>query len=376
MSFNDYFNKYVNAVPGASLLTNKAAQSFANNLGFGTPQATKDAEDALAQSRAAYQALDVPTLNGVQPQYASASETGPSALDDIDINPEYNDEQETQMSALDNLAKNGGRNAASDAALAQIQSQENQNAKGQNDAILANANARGMGGSGAALIAQLNSQQNQQTNQNARDLGVAGQEANTALSAGQGASGIASNLENTSYGQAANAAAANDAINKFNAGQNTGISEYNAGVGNQAQQFNKGLQQQNFQNKLSKTAGIAGTNNNATNFSQNQANMGAQQAGNILGAVTKLGAAGIGAAARGGETPGTPAVKGDSSLNDFVPINTSPREVIVPVSIRDHGTPKEIVNFVKNPPKISSNPNKDKESMLSALDNIRRRARG
>lgn len=349
---------------------------FVHNLGFGKQQATKDAEENLAQSTQAYKDLQPPTLTPEHPDYATSYDQAPSAMGGISVDPSYKGSQVAQLEALKNLAANGGRNAASEANLARIQQGENANAKGQRDAILQNANARGMGGSGASLLAQLDSSQNATNNQSLEDLGVAGQEANTALSAGQGAASIGSNLENTDFAQQGSKAQAADAINRFNAGQKTGMSEYNSGVGNQAQQYNTGLEQQGYQNKFNKAAGIAGSNLAGVNFNQNQANMGAQQAGNLLGGAIKLGtAAGSGGktgAARGGEVPGKSLVPGNSSLNDFVPINTSPHEVVVPVDLRQHGSKNEIANFVRHPPQIKSQ-NQDKEAMLSALSNLKRR---
>lgn len=355
---------------------------FLSNLGFGTSSATKSAQGNEAGAIDAYQGLTPPSLSAETPSYGAASQEGPTALNGVAVNPEDESAQESQMAALSNLANNGGRNAAMTQNLAQIQQGQNANAAGQRGAVMQNAASRGMGGSGTELLGELAANQNAQSNQNAQDLGVAANAQNTALNAGMGAAQIGSNLEAQDYGQQANKAQAQDAISRFNSGQNTGVSEYNAGVGNQAQQYNTGLQEQDYQNQYGKAQGLANANMGSANFNQAQANMGAQQAGNLVGGAVKLGTAAF--AARGGEVPGSPALPGvDSTMNDTVSagnsggpnIRVSPHEVVVPISLRQKGTPAQITNFVRHPPKIPAVPgsNSDHEAMLSALGNIRRR---
>ncbi len=124
---------------------------IAHNLGFGTSKETNEAQEALEKSKEAYKDLDMPELTPELAQQAQAYGVGPSAYNDIAINPDAKEAQMTQLAALRALAANGGRNASTEANLARIQQAENANAKGQRDAILQNANARGMGGSGASL---------------------------------------------------------------------------------------------------------------------------------------------------------------------------------------------------------------------------------
>lgn len=360
---------------GASLLPKigGAGGNFLNNLGFGTSQATKDAQANTQAAVDAYGNLIPPELTPENPQYAQTSDQGPSAMEGISVNPEYNAAQVEQLAALRNLAQNGGRNAASDAALAEIQQRGNANARGQNEAILQNANARGVGGSGAALQAQLDAQQNQTTNQAAQDMAVKGQEANTALAAGQGAANIGAGLENQGFNEAASKAAAADAINRFNAANKTSTNQFNTGIGNNAQQFNTNTQQQTYQNKANKAQGISNAYTGAANFNQKAADTGAQQAGNILAGGVKIGTAGMTGknASEGGQIPGEARLSGDSSLNDFVPINASPGEVVVPRSLAKGGNEHDIGAFVKHPPQIEDD---DNESRMAALESLRRRA--
>lgn len=360
---------------------NKAVQDFAHKLGFGKSDAEKEAEKNLAAQKGIYAGLQPPDLTPIDASLAQVTDQGPSAYNDIVVNPAYKEAQLDQLGALKNLAAKGGHDAASDYNLAQIQQNENANEKGQRDAILQNANARGMGGSGAALLAQLNSAQNATNRQSLQDMDVLGQRQNTAIQAGQGAAGIASNLQNSDYNQAAQKAAANDAIAKFNAGQKTGMSQYNAGAQNQTDTYNSGLRQTAYQNEYQKAAGQAGANMAGLNYNQAQSALGSTQAGNILGAVVKggtaiasSGAEGSTATAHGGKIPGMPMVHGDSYANDTVPIMASPGEIVIPRSLAKQGSPAQITDFVKNPPQVViKGSDRDKEMMLSALRQIRNR---
>lgn len=356
------------------------------------------------EAKAAYSGLTPPTFSPVNYQGpasapgATATAAGPSTMNGVSTNPAYNQQQQAQMTALARLSANGGRNAASESNLAAIQAGENANAKGQRDAIMQNAEARGQGGSGASLLAQLQGSQAATDRQSAEDLGVAGQEANTALGAGQSAAGIGAGMENQAFGESAAKAAANDAVNRFNAGENTGVSEFNSqqqqGVNNAtAAAKNAGqtmnnfqMPQQTYQDTYQKASGTAGADMGAANYYGGQADAGTAAQGNMMGSLigggAALGAAGIkktgagGGNSRGGRVPGAPIVPGDSSLNDFVPLKPgAPGETIVPASLSQHGTSKQIGNFVKNAPpaKVAANPGQNKEAMLSALRNIARR---
>lgn len=317
--------------------------------------ADASAQGDLAAEQSAYGNLQTPDFSNVNyegpsavpdatadqysAQTANASLAGPSAMNNISVNPGYAGAQQDQMAALQNLAANGGHNAASDANLAQIQQQQNQNARGQEQAILAGANARGQGGSGASLLAQLSNSQNATNNQSAQDLGVLGQEANTALAAGQGAASIGSNLQNTSFNEQAQQAAATDAIAKFNAQNSQGVNMYNAQAQNAANQFNaqqgtgvnlfnaqknqgvnnadaaaynQGQTMNNYQmpqteyeDQSQRAGGMASADQNASKYYSNQADIAAKKEGGLFGGAAQLGssawnamggAAGIGSA--------------------------------------------------------------------------------
>lgn len=321
-------------------------------------QDNSNAQGALSQGQNAYSGMTAPNLAPINPQYQGAS-----GMAGVTTDPTNTAAQKAQMAALSNLAANGGRNAASDANLASIQANENANAKGQAGAIDQQMAARGMSGSGNALLAKLSNSQNATNNQSAEDLGVRGQEASTALQAGQGAAAIGSNMENQQFGEGAAKAQAQDAINR-----------YNSGVGNSSQEYNSNLGQTKFGDTMGIAAGNQKGGQLGTDYWTKKYGEDQSAAGGMLGGATKGIGALAAAASTGGKVPGQAAVPGDSTLNDFVPITTSPGEVVVPRTLAKGGSPKDIATFVKNPPKIQApGSNGDKEAMLSALRNIKNR---
>lgn len=267
---------------GLSGLYKGAGSSLGNMNPFKSGSSGSQASDQLAAAAKQYSDLSPPKLTPLQVAYAKYSGVGPSELGGVKLNPEYVKTQDEQLGALRNLANRGGHDAASDAELAQIQAKANTNAKGQQGAIMQNMAARGQGGSGASLLAQLSNSQNQTNNQSLQDLGVRGQNEQTALAARMGAGQLGSQMQQNDYNQQAAKAQANDAINRFNAQNNAQMSLSNAQMNNAGQQYNTGLQQTGYQNQFNKAAGISGVNLAAAKHYDTLADIDARRQGGML----------------------------------------------------------------------------------------------
>jgi hypothetical protein len=332
---------------------------------------------AVNDAAGQYGALTPPTFTPVQQQTAQqqtaqAQSAGPSAYGGISTNPAYTQAQTQQMQALSKLAANGGRSAASDANLAQIQQQENANNRGQQQAILQGAAQRGQSGSGTSLLAALSAQQGGIDRQNAQDLGVAGQQAQTAISAGQGAAGIGSNLENQAFGEAATKAGAQDAMSRFNAGQGTQVNEFNAGQGNNIGEFNAGqgnqisalnnytMPQASYQDSLERARGIAGADQTAASFDTGQQDRAAKKQGQLWNSAFNAGGDLMGGSNTGADPSSVASVMSNFAQGGLV----MPKAAPAPVS----GLGGITKNAVSNPT--------NKEAMLSALGNLRKKAMG
>lgn len=296
---------------------------------FGTDTSSEDAAAlaALKAAQEAYGGLQGPDLSVVTPEayksagtyspsLISAALQGDSAYSDIEVDPRLMNDQMEAIQALRDVAAAGGLTAADKANLANIQSTEAQADRGRREAIIQDMNARGMGSSGNNLLAQLTSSQAATDRQSQQDLGIAGQAQQNALNATLNAGNLANTVGNNQFNQKAQVAAAQDAINKFNAQQLASSNTANAAARNDASQYNLNnaqqlsnantlakntaaqqraydLPQQQYQNQLSKAAGISGQ---AKNLSDYYTGLGDRETAKNAGYMSAiLGGAGIAA---------------------------------------------------------------------------------
>lgn len=255
----------------------------------------------------------------LSPEEAQTIMLEQSAMNNIESDPALKEAQMNALSELQNISKSGGLTAQDRARLGRIKSEEDTANRGKREAILQNMQARGIGGSGIGLAAQLQNQQDSAMRQSQRDMDVAALAEQRALDALMQQGQLAGNIRGQNFGEASQIAQANDAIAQFNAqnrqnqinrnvdmrnqaaAQNLGmkqdIANQNVGLRNTQQQYNKELQQQNFQNQMAKRGAQAGlAQTNAQIAGQNAANKVAQQ-NQMLGIGAGLASGGLGYAA-------------------------------------------------------------------------------
>lgn len=215
----------------------------------------------------------------IKPEEAKVYLQEKSAASDISTDPMFDN---AQMEALDSLAElsEGGMTDMDRAALAKIASEEQVASRGAREAIMSNAQARGVAGSGLEMLDQLTNAQDSATRQSARDTDVAGMTQQRALDAIQARGALAGNMSDRDFGRKLNIADRTDAIDRFNTSNrneiglvNTGarnaaqaanlgekqrISDTNVGIRNDQQRANKSLAQQDYENRLRKASGISG----------------------------------------------------------------------------------------------------------------------
>lgn len=290
---------------------------FSNLLSGGNQQAAEDAAgrgvDALQQINApdpAQMRLQLQQLvqqGVITPQQAQVHLQQASAANGVTTDPTLGKDQMDALSSLQEIGK-GGMTNMDRAQLAQIQSQEDTASKGARDAIVANSQRRGVGGSGVDLAAQLENQQGHASDQSARDTEVAGQAQARALAALQGAGQLGGQIQQQQFSQGMAKANANDAINQFNTNNMNNNSLYNTTAANNAQaqnlaekqrvadantqtsntqqQYNKQLAQQDFENKYKKAGGVASAYGNEAD----QYNKAGQATTNLVGSGIQAGA--------------------------------------------------------------------------------------
>ncbi len=183
-----------------------------------------------------------------------------SAFEGIEGDPRLENKQYESLGALDEIIQGGGMTAADQANLSRVGNQAAQADKGRRDAILQNMQARGMGGGGMELLAQLQSSQAATDRQSQESMDVAGMAQQRALDAIMQSGQLSGQMRGQQFGEDSEIAAAKDAIakfnnqnsnqnNQFNAGQLTGNDQFQAqgqyGAGVADRNYNTGVQQWN-----------------------------------------------------------------------------------------------------------------------------------
>lgn len=216
----------------------------------------------------------------LSPEQARAILVDRSKMEDVEGDPQAQAAQQAALAQLQDVTESGGLTDTDRSKLNQISMDEGTQQRGARDAILQNAQARGMGGSGMELLAQMQNQQDSATRQNARDLDVAGMAQERALQALMNQGQLATQVGAQRFDQNAAKANAADAISQFNAqnqqqvgmantatnnaaqaanlGAKQSISDQNTALRNQQETYNRQLKQQEYENKLKKAGGSVG----------------------------------------------------------------------------------------------------------------------
>lgn len=213
------------------------------------------------------------------------------------LTPEMADtflQEATAYASMDPMARNElvqtiedkGFDPQSRAALHELQGVTGEQERGSREAILQNAQERGVAGSGIEMASQLANQQGAATRMANQGFQAAADANQRQMQAVQGLASMDQQK-----------AAAQDAINQFNAANRQSVENMNVGVGNAAQAqnlaekqriadtnvttknqeqlYNKNLYQQKFQNDMAKQSAYANTliggAQNATDIGKNKA---------------------------------------------------------------------------------------------------------
>lgn len=169
-------------------------------------QAQQDLEQALAN----YQNLD-PKIYG--------ETAGASAFNDASIDPKDRAAQLDALSHLQDIYKSNGLDAGTKAQLAETEQSEDANARAMDSSIQNEMAQRGLGNS-AASYAQQQIADQQASNRAANEgMQALAQGENRKMQALSGAASIGSGLQSQDWQEAAQKAAAKDAMARFNANQ-------------------------------------------------------------------------------------------------------------------------------------------------------------
>lgn len=311
-----------------------AAPIVGGLLGKGLSGDDRDSQAAAQQAAlAAIQGVQTPDINSMQlalQQYQSAGQLtpdmeatiaqDPSLMAGISTDPRL---KQAQMASLTKLMQygQGGLQPEDIAQLAQIQKQGDISEQAKQGQIMQDMQSRGMAGQGSELASRLSSAQGAANRLNDQDLQVNSMASQRAMQSLVNAGQLGGSMQAQDFSQQAQQAAAQDAINRFNAANqqavtsaNTNRANYgqqynleqaqqlqnqNTALSNQQQQYNKQLIQQNYNNQLQKAGATASAEGNIGNYygqqAQNTQNMWGglgQGVGGTLGGLAAFGALG------------------------------------------------------------------------------------
>jgi hypothetical protein len=174
------------------------------------------------------------------PTLASTESQRDTAFGDIALDPRLRETQMARLDDLNDIAKRGGLSLADEAALQRVRNQVAQADRGRRQAILANMDSRGLGGSGFELQAQLDSSQDATNRHSQESLDIAALGQQRALQAILSGADLAGSIRNADYQQEANRAQAQDAIERFNTASRNAGAVQRADVSNDFARFNRG----------------------------------------------------------------------------------------------------------------------------------------
>lgn len=259
--------------------------------------------DAMKRAQALINDVPLPILKeyypelyqqvvSILPEAETYQALGQSEMQNVQVDPRTIEAQMNALAGIQDIAAQGGMTATDRARLAQIQSENEAQLKGQQGAIMQNLAARGMSGGMSELVARQTAAQQAANRQAQQGLDVAAQAEQRALQALMQYGQLGGQIGQQQFSQAAAKAQAADEIAKFNAAnlasaQQRNIAARNAaqaanaqmqqqiagqnvGLRNQAQLQNQSLAQQQYQNQLARATGQSGS----------MQNIAAQQAAN------------------------------------------------------------------------------------------------
>lgn len=282
------------------------AGAGANVLGgvLGGNASKKAAAQAAAAQQAMYEknialleSVGIPSIEAQEialnnPEYVGdlvAEAQGESALTEIATDPILRQNQMNALAQTKELSEQG-LSTVDRIAMDEANQEATQADKGRRAQILSQMAQRGTADSGVQLAMQLASAQDANQNANQAANNVTKNAYNNRIAAMNNLASQSAGMEQADYGRQAQAATAQDAIQRFNVGTRNQVAQQNQANrqnianqtstnANQQEMYNKGLLQQDYNNRLSRAQSQVGLNTSAgNNQAQNALTAGAGKA--------------------------------------------------------------------------------------------------
>lgn len=188
-------------------------------------------------------ALDLEQVGELSPELARAISAEGTAFEDVYVDPRLKQAQQDALEQLQGIAEAEGLTAQDKALLSRIARQERTQERGQREAIIQQAQQRGIAGSGLELMQQMQAQQDAATRQSIRDQEIAALAEQRKLEALQQAGQLGGQMRSQEFGEQAQIAQARDLMERFNLANQQQVELTNVGARNQAQQYNLAVAQ-------------------------------------------------------------------------------------------------------------------------------------
>lgn len=226
------------------------------------------------------------------PEEAVAQLQEQSAMDGVQVSPDLISAQKQALSQLKQVADEGGLTAIDRARLFDAKEEMATASRGAQEAILQEAQRRGVGGSGMEMANRMLAQQAAATRGARAGVDVAAEAQRRALEAIQQSGALAGTMRNQEFSEQARKAEATDAINRFNTDLTNRTQQANIQTRNAAQAANLAEAQRisefNIGQREREAAARLGTAQNQwqniMNLATGRANLAAGQASNALNA--------------------------------------------------------------------------------------------
>jgi hypothetical protein len=264
----------------------------------------KQASDAQRSATAQFANLQLPSIEEMKvkleqlvlqgqitPEQAQAALVERSRLEDISLDPRLREAQLASLAKLNEIGE-GGLTLRDKANLERIKAEQAAFERGQREAILQNAQARGVAGSGLELAQSMLAQQQGANRAAQGGLDAAALAQERALAAILQGGQLGGQIRGQDFEQQARIAQARDAIAQFNAqnqqqvnlenmkarqqaqiqnlAERQRIADANVMLRNQQEATNKALIQQDFENRYRKAGGVASGYQNEAAMLTNQ----------------------------------------------------------------------------------------------------------
>lgn len=328
------------------------------------------------------------------PQQAEAVLQQQNAYDDINLDPRAREASIDALMKMQDIGMSGGHDAQHEAATYDALSKSNQQTQAQRASIMDQMAQRGIPLSLMGVSSQL-AAAGQDAEQSHKDMLQANADAESrALAALQSSGQLGSQISGQQFNESSTKAAAQNAIDQWNAANQTQVNQGNAANRQQAElynkqneqavsnanvqndnartQYNTGLPQDIYNNAMQKANALAGVYGQQ---SKNYSHIGEQNAGTsaaILNGIQQGASAFAGAppvpggataggatsamgsvapeammlASEGGRVPGHAPMPGNHPANDQVPALLSPDEVVLPRTVSHD--PNQAANFIRH----------------------------